>query len=79
MATDLGSPSRVFETVVPHASNNLTNGECAYLYVGVAGNITAICNGAVQLFSNVPVGWHPIRCTRVNATGTTATNVVAAY
>jgi hypothetical protein len=78
MATNLGAPSRYFETVVPHASNNFTMGECSYLYVGVAGNVTAICNGTPQLFSNLAVGWHPIMCTRVNAVGTSATDMVAA-
>lgn len=44
-----GSPCRVFAAVVPHASNNFTRGECDYLYVGVAGDVTAICSGAVVL------------------------------
>lgn len=77
MATNLGAPSRYFETVTPHDSTNFTMGECSYIYVGVSGNVTAVCNGVAQLFSNLAVGWHPIMCTRINATGTTATTMVA--
>jgi hypothetical protein len=32
--------------------------------------------GKILTFGNVPVGWHPIRVTRV-WTSTTATNIVA--
>ena len=74
----IGSPTRVFFAVTPSDVTDFTQGETAYIYVGGAGNITAICNGAVILFSNLPVGWHPIRCTRINATATTATLIVGA-
>lgn len=51
------------------------------VYVGGAGNITAIMsNGDAVLFTAIPVGTvFPIRCTRINATATTATNLVALY
>jgi hypothetical protein len=51
------------------------------VYVGGAGNITAVMfNGDVVLFTAVPVGTMlPIRCTRINATATTATALVAMY
>ena len=51
------------------------------VYVGGAGNITALMsNGDVVLFTAVPVGTVlPIRCTRINATATTATALVAMY
>ena len=51
------------------------------VYVGGAGNITAIMsNGDTVLFSAVPVGTVlPIRCTRINATATTATLLIAMY
>lgn len=79
MATDLGTPARHWENVTPSDATNFPNGECAFLYVGGTGNITAICDGAVHLFSNLAVGYHPIRCTRINATATTATLIKAAY
>ena len=51
------------------------------VYVGGAGNITAIMsNGDTVLFTAVPVGTLlPIRCTRINATATTATLLIAMY
>ena len=51
------------------------------VYVGGAGNITAIMsNGDTVLFTAVPVGTVlPIRCTRINATATTATLLIAMY
>lgn len=74
------SNSTSFWTVAtPSDTVNFANGECNYLYVGVTGNITAVCNGNSILFSNLPVGYHPIKCTRINATATTATNIVIAY
>lgn len=57
---------------------SLPNGKCNYLYVGGTGNITAICNGVSVLFSNLAVGYHPIRATTIKATGTTATFILAA-
>lgn len=51
------------------------------LYVGGAGNVTLVdYNGNVTLFTAVPVGTIlPIAHTRVNVTGTTATNMVALF
>ncbi len=77
MATNLGAPSPFTETVTPSNTVNFTMGECSYLYVGGAGDVTVVNRSGVQLFSNLSVGWHPIMCTRVNLTGTTATNIVA--
>ena len=66
--------------ITPHASTNFTDGACHAIYVGGAGNITAIVDGAVALFTAVPVGTVlRIRATRVNAVGTTATAMVALY
>lgn len=70
-----GSAKDTF-TITPHDSTNFTYNADA-IYVGVTGNITLINGaGASQLFSNVPVGIFSIRCSRVNSTGTTATNLV---
>lgn len=52
------------------------------LWVGGAGNVTAIMAGDEQsaLFVGVPAGTVlPIRCIRVASTGTTATSIVALY
>ena len=54
---------------------------CRAIWVGGAGNITAImANGDVVLFSGITAGTLlPIRATRVNSTGTTATLLIALY
>ena len=55
------------------------------VYVGVGGNVVALMLNsagayAAVTFSNVPSGAIlPIRCTRINSTSTTATNMVALY
>lgn len=51
------------------------------IYVGATGDVTAVSeDGTAILFKGVPVGtFLPIRARRVNATATTATNLVACY
>jgi len=49
------------------------------LWIGGTGNLSVVMvgDGATVLFSNVPVGIFPIQVTKVLATGTTATSIVA--
>lgn len=49
------------------------------LYVGGTGNLTVMMqeDSALVLFSNVPVGYHPLQVRQVQSTGTTATLIVA--
>jgi hypothetical protein len=49
------------------------------LYIGGAGNLSVVmADGQTTALAGVPVGTIlPIRVTRVRATGTTATNIVA--
>jgi hypothetical protein len=49
------------------------------LYVGTTGNIAALMlSGASVTFSSVPAGAVlPVRLTKIMATGTTASNIVA--
>ena len=77
----LSAPSSNFVAVTPSDSADLPNGECRGLYVGVAGDLTVDdCNGHTSvLFKNAAVGYHPISCRRVRATGTAAANVNALY
>ena len=66
--------------ITPSDVTNFTGGACHAIYVGGAGNVTAMVNGTATLFAGVPVGTTlRIRATRVNATGTAATNLVALY
>lgn len=78
MSADIAVPTRYWTDIVPTDGAGALILETNYLYVGVTGNITCLCNGISQLFSNLAVGYHPIRTTRVLATGTTATLIKAA-
>lgn len=71
--------TRFWAVITPSDTVNIVDGETNYIYVGVTGNVTCICNGVAVLFSNLAVGYHPIKTTRINATGTTATTMLAAH
>ena len=72
--------SNVAVAVTPSNSVDFTQGACKALYVGGAGNVTAVVGGVAVLFTAPPVGTIlPIAATRVNSTGTTATAMVALY
>ena len=77
--TALESPGVQGEVVTPHDSTDLTRATRG-LYVGVGGDITAVFvddPATGILFTDVPSGVIlPLRLLRVNATGTTATNMV---
>jgi hypothetical protein len=66
--------------VTPSNTVNLTR-PARGLYVGVTGNVVVInLLGNIDTYTNLAAGiWHPIAFTRVNATGTTATNILAGY
>ena len=50
------------------------------IYVGVTGNLTlTMLSGNVVTFPNVPVGIFPAQATKIMATGTTASGIVAMY
>jgi hypothetical protein len=64
--------------VTPSDTVSLTKHAVGF-YVGVAGDVTLVdLYGNVTLFKAVPVGFqYFVGFTRINATGTTATNIVA--
>lgn len=68
MSADIAVPTRYWTVVAALDTDFL---ECNYLYVGVTGNLVARCTGADIAFPNLAVGYHPIRCTRIVAAGTT--------
>ena len=80
MATENQSPSPLVFAVTPHASTNFAS-EVRQLYVGTAGNVTVvnIVDNSVVTFNNVSAGSTigPFYIKRVNAIGTTASNIVA--
>lgn len=65
--------------VTPHDSNAQTLFPCDAIYVGTAGNLAVIMkNGTTVTFTGVKAGTVlPIGVNRVNATNTTASNIVA--
>jgi hypothetical protein len=71
------SPADSAVAVVPSDSTNFTLAARG-IYIGVTGDVTAVCGGTAVLFKNCQAGSIlPVVCTRVNSTGTTATNLVA--
>lgn len=72
-------PSDTLVAVTPHDSTNFTS-IVRQLYVGVTGDVVVVTQaGVVITFKAVPAGASigPFFIKRVNATGTTATNIVA--
>lgn len=75
-----GQTARNFEAVTPSNTEFLPGGECSALYIGVAGDVTILnAVGNAITFKNVPIGYLDCQTTRVNSTGTTATDIVALY
>jgi len=72
-------PSSGFRAVTPHATTPIAGGPAKALYIGGAGDVTAINeDGTAITFTAVPAGTIlPIQTIRVNAVGTTATAIVA--
>lgn len=68
----------VIKAVTPSDSADLPNGECAGLFIGAAGDVTFDNNGATVTVP-VPKGLLEVACTRVRATGATATSIFALY
>ena len=67
--------------VTPSDSTDLTYSTCRAIYVGGDGDISLVDgNGATIVFSGVTAGSIlPVQTARVNATGTTATSIIALY
>lgn len=49
------------------------------LYIGVSGDVVAIVGGNSVTFKAVPVGYLPVCASRIKATGTRATNIIALW
>lgn len=77
----LSGPAANFAAVVPSDSTDLPN-TCRSLYVGTGGSVAVqpAGGGAAVTFTNVPNGSVlPVRASRVMATGTTASGIVALW
>lgn len=81
--TDQTFPSGNAVAVTPSDTVDLTTKRdgCRALYVGVAGDIAAVLpTETVITLKNAVAGTIlPVRCVRVNATDTTATDLVALF
>lgn len=78
--------SRFWTPVTPSDSASIYSGNyCNYIYVGASGDVTAMVISPLTglptatLFSGLAVGYHPIQTNRINATGTTASKILAAF
>lgn len=76
---DYLGPGDKFAAITPHDTTDIPL--TRKVYVGGAGNLVAVdADGTATSFIAVPVGTVlDIRVRRINATNTTATNLVAIY
>ena len=67
--------------VTPSDSTDLTYSTCRAIYIGGDGNISLVDgNAAAIVFTGVTAGSIlPVQTARINATGTTATSIIALY
>lgn len=77
---DNTAPAIDCAAITPSDTVPITGGPCRGIYVGVTGNVTIVTPGQNTVtFTAVPVGILPVQALRVNATSTTATNMVALF
>jgi hypothetical protein len=72
----------VWKPITPSDTVNLPDGVSGGVWVGVGGDVAAVMGNNVMpvVLAAVPTGaWLPIAAKRINATGTTATGLVALY
>lgn len=72
----------IWEPITPSNTVNLPRGVTGGIWVGATGDVAAVMpNSTVAVvLAAVPAGsWLPIAAMRINATGTTATGLVALY
>ena len=75
----VSQPAKFSTTVTPSDVTDL-GAPTTCLYIGVSGDVSVqMVGGNTQIFANVPVGILPVQCTRVNSTGTSATDIVALW
>lgn len=74
-------PARSAVAVTPSDTVDIQGGQLSRgVYVGGAGNMSVQMGGVTVMFAGVvPGNVLPIRISRVNATNTTATNIVALF
>lgn len=79
--SSFSDPSRDYVAITPSDSTNIrTNMLTRGIYVGTSGALVAVRDGGETVsFVGVAGTVIPIRCVRVNSTGTAASNLVALF
>lgn len=75
-------PALSFKAVTPSNTVDIVSGQVARsLYIGTGGDVTVVgSDGTAVLFKSMPTGSYLLGFVkRVNATATTATNIVALF
>lgn len=74
-----GTIATFAKAVTPHDVNSLAEGAAVLgLYIGAGGDVAVdTAEGDTVTFVAVPIGFLPVAVTRVYATGTTATDIIA--
>jgi len=73
----LSDPAKTAVAVTPSDTVDLPGGVWDALYVGTAGTLTVTMMDGTKVAFGAATGWMPIRVSRVWATGTAASNIVA--
>lgn len=75
------APSGVWRAITPNDNVDLADGRCRAIYIGGAGNLKCRdkFGNAITFYSVAAGSVLPLRASRVYATGTTATYLVALY
>lgn len=70
-----------FATITASDATDIPGGPCEAMWVGTGGDVVVVgAQGSVVTFKNVPSGFMLlVKAKRVNATNTTATDLVALY
>ena len=79
--TSSTAPGRALRAVAPHATDELPDGPCRALKIGVGGNIAIIArdDSAPVIVAVLAGETLAIQAKAVRTTGTTATGIVAIY
>lgn len=79
LSAALTSPLIGAEEVTPNDAADLTHVSRG-IWIGTAGDLrVTMKSGQTVTYPSLAAGWHPLRVSRVLATGTTASGIVAAW
>lgn len=80
-STKTPNPTRSGNTLTVVTTTATFNNLTRAIYVAVAGDLTVreAINGTAVTIENAPVGYHPVEVQQIDATGTTATGIIAIF